>query len=123
MIEIKNGNLDDFFESAMQTAKEIDEHRLVTRKQTIWMSTDDLLALLKPARTKLLKYLKGKSKIYYSVMLKELHKSPASLNKDLDLLVKYQLIDITKEVNPSHGIYKVIQPLFGDQELEFKAVV
>ncbi len=51
----------------------------------------------------------------------ELKKSPSSLNRDLELLSKYQLIDISKEINSGHGIKKVIRPLYLNQELEFRA--
>jgi len=123
MVTIQNGTIDDFFESAIHTAKEIDEGKKVTPKHTIWMETDDLLNILKPQRTKLIKYLKNKSKVYYSVIIDELNKSPSSLNKDLELLSKYQLINILKEPNAGHGIRKVIQPLYKDEELEFRAIV
>jgi predicted transcriptional regulator len=123
MITIQSGTIDDFFKSALHTAKEIDENKKVTPKHTIWMETEDLLNILKPHRTKLLQYLKNKTKVYYSVILDELKKSPSSLNKDLELLLKYQLIDILKEPNAGHGIRKVIKPLYANEQLEFKAVV
>jgi predicted transcriptional regulator len=123
MINIQNGTIDDFFESALQTAKQIDENQKVTPKHTIWMETNDLLNILKPQRTTLLQYLKNKTKVYYSVILKELKKSPSSLNADLELLFRYQLIDILKEPNAGHGIKKVIKPLYANEQLEFKATV
>ena len=73
--------------------------------------------------TKLIQYLKDKTKVYYSHLLKELHKSPSSLNKDLELLLKLEIIDIQKEPNSGHGIKKVIKPLFINEELEFRAKV
>jgi predicted transcriptional regulator len=123
MIEIKNGTIDDFFASAEATAKEIDHGLKVTPKHSIWMETEDLLNILKPTRTKIIQYLKTKTAVYYSVMLDELNKSPSSLNKDLELLSKYQLIDISKEVNAGHGIKKVIRPLYKNKQLEFRAIV
>jgi predicted transcriptional regulator len=123
MINIQNGTIDDFFESAMQTAKQIDEKQKVTQKHTIWMETNDLLNILKPQRTILLQYLKNKTKVYYSVILDELKKSPSSLNRDLELLYKYQLIDILKEPNAGHGIRKIIKPLYKNEQLEFRAIV
>jgi predicted transcriptional regulator len=123
MINIQNGRIDDFFESALQTAKQIDEKQKVTAKHTIWMETNDLLNILKPQRTILLQYLKNKTKVYYSVILKELKKSPSSLNTDLELLFKYQLIDILKEPNAGHGVRKVIKPLYINEQLEFKATI
>ena len=61
--------------------------------------------------------------MYYSVLLDELEKSPSSLNKDLELLSKYQLIDILKEPNSGHGIKKVIKPLYFNEQIEFKAIL
>jgi len=123
MVSIQNGTIEDFFDSAMHSAKQIDENTKVTPKHTIWMETEDLLNILKPQRTKLIQYLRDKTKVYYSVILDELKKSPSSLNKDLELLSKYQLINILKEPNAGHGIKKVIQPLYHNEELEFKATV
>ena len=123
MVEIRNGTIEDFFNSAKETAYEIDKDKKVTLKHAIWMETEDLLNILKPQRTKLLQYLKNKTKVYYSDILDELHKTPSSLNRDLDLLHKYQLIDILKETNAGHGIRKVIKPLFSDEKMEFRAIV
>ena len=123
MVNIKNGTIEDFFDSAMQTAKQIDDHEKVTPKHTIWMETNDLLNILKPQRTQLIQYLKNKTKVYYSVILEELQKSPSSLNKDLELLSKYQLIDVQKEPNAGHGIRKIIKPLYLNEEIEFRATI
>ena len=123
MINIQNGTIDDFFDSAMQTAKQIDNGEKITPKHTIWMETNDLLNILKPQRTKLIQYLKNKTKVYYSVILEELKKSPSSLNKDLELLLKYQLIDILKESNSGHGIRKIIKPLYLNEQIEFRATI
>lgn len=123
MISIQNGTIEDFFDSAMETAKQIDNNEKVTPKHTIWMETNDLLSILKPQRTKLIQYLRNKTKVYYSVILDELKKSPSSLNKDLELLSKYQLIDILKEPNAGHGIRKIIKPLYTNEQIEFRATV
>jgi len=123
MVNIQNGSIEDFFDSAMQTAKQIDDHQKVTPKHTIWMETGDLLNILKPQRTQLLQYLKNKTKVYYSAILNDLGKSPSSLNKDLELLSKYQLIDVLKEPNAGHGIRKVIKPLYSNEQIEFRATV
>jgi predicted transcriptional regulator len=122
MVEIKNGSIDDFFASAQETARQIDNKEKITPKNTIWMDTEDLLNILKPTRTKVIEYLKNREEAYYSVMLKDLNKSPSSLNRDLKLLSKYQLIDISKEINSGHGIKKIIRPLYHG-ELEFRARV
>jgi len=123
MVSIKNGTIEEFFSSAKQTARQIDNNEKVTPKHTIWMETNDLLCILKPQRTKLIKYLQKRTKVYYSDILEELKKSPTSLNQDLELLFKYQLIDILKEPNAGHGIRKVIKPLYANEQIEFRAVI
>ena len=123
MVNIKNGTIDDFFESALETAKEIDNNKKVTPKKSIWMDTDDLLKILKPQRTKLLKYLQDKIEIDYSQLIKELKKSPSSLNRDLELLYRYKLIDIFKKSNSGHGVKKVIKPLYRNEKIEFRATI
>ena len=57
-VTIKSGTLDDFFASAKETAKEIDEGRKITPKNIIWVEPDDLRALLKPERTSLVRFLR-----------------------------------------------------------------
>lgn len=123
MITIQNGTIDDFFVSALQTASEIDNNIKITPKHTIWLDTEDLLRILKPHRTELIQYLRDKTTVYYSTLLKELKKSPSSLNKDLDLLLKYKLIEIFKEPGSGHGLKKVIKPLYVNEKIEFKASV
>ena len=123
MISITSGSLDDFFDSALQTAKEIDEKSEITHKHTIWMELDDLSKILKPSRTALIRYLRNKSAVYYSEVLEDLKKSPSSLNQDLELLLKYELVNVQKEINSGHGIKKVIKPLYRDEEIEFRAAV
>ena len=123
MVTLKNGTIDDFFDSALESAKEVDNKSKVNEKHTIWMETEDLLNILKPQRTKLIKYLRNKSKVDYSTLLKELNKTPTSLNKDLEILYKVGLVDILKEPNTGHGIKKVVKPLYENEKLEFKAVV
>lgn len=123
MVEIKSGSIEDFFKSAEQTAKEIDERKKVTEKHVIWVNINDLVELIKPQRTKLLQFLREKKKIAFSDLLKELHKTPTSLNKDINILSKHQLVIVYKETNPGHGIKKIIEPTFSDEQIEFRAIV
>ncbi|WP_456382097.1 HVO_A0114 family putative DNA-binding protein [Hydrogenimonas sp.] len=123
MMEIKSGTLDDFFESAKETAEEVDRGRPVTRKKSIWLDTEDFIKLLKPSRIELIKILRGEKKVYISDLMERLHKSRTSVGRDLELLRKYGLVDIETEVNPSHGQKKVVRPLYGDEPIEFRVAV
>jgi predicted transcriptional regulator len=122
-VELKAGSLSDFFSSAKETAKEIDEKRKVTRKNIIWVDPVDLMSILKPERTKLVQYLRKKRRVVFSELMSDMNRTPVSLNNDLKILSKYQLVNIFKEANPGHGVQKVIEPTFGSEKIEFKAEI
>ncbi|MFV9690385.1 MAG: transcriptional regulator [Desulfobacteria bacterium] len=122
-VELKAGSISDFFASAKETAKEIDEGRKVTKKNIIWVDPFDLMAILKPERTKLVQYLRKKRRVFFSELMSEMQRTPLSLNNDLKILSKYQLVKIFKEPNPGHGVHKVIESTFGNEKIEFKAEI
>ncbi len=122
-VTLKSGDLSDFFASAKETAREIDAGHPVTPKNIIWVDPDDLRALLKPERTRLVRFLRNKERVLFSELLQAMSRTPTSLNNDLEILLKYQLVRIYKEPNPGHGIRKVIEPEFGKQKIEFIAEI
>ena len=122
-IELKAGSLKDFFASAKETAREIDGGTKITQKNIVWVAPSDLMAILKPERTKLVRYLREKRKVIYSELMAAMNRTPVSLNNDLKILSKYQLIKILREPNPGHGMHKVIESAFGNEKIEFKAVI
>ena len=81
------------------------------------------MAILKPERTKLVQYLRKKRKVIYSELMSAMNRTPVSLNNDLKILSRYQLIKILREPNPGHGMHKVIEATFGNEEIQFKAVI
>lgn len=122
-IKLKTGDLDDFFISAQETARQIDQDKKITKKNNIWLEPQDLMAILKPERTKIIQFLRKNKKIVFSQLAKEMQRTPMSLNNDLKILSKCQLIRVSKESNPGHGIHKVIEPLFNNKKIEFNAQI
>ena len=122
-VELKAGTISDFFSSAKETAKEIDEGKKVTRKNIVWVDPIDLMAILKPERTRIVQYLRKKQRVFFSELMTEMHRTPVSLNNDLKILLKYQLVKIFKEPNPGHGLHKVIEATFGNEKIQFKAEI
>jgi predicted transcriptional regulator len=122
-VELKSGSLSDFFSSVKKTAKEIDAGKKVTPKNIIWVEPIDLMAILKPERTELVRYLRGKKRVFFSELMTAMRRTPVSLNNDLKILSKYQLIRIVKESNAGHGVHKVIESTFGNEKIEFKAEI
>ncbi|MCD6151030.1 MAG: transcriptional regulator [Deltaproteobacteria bacterium] len=122
-VELKSGLLSDFFSSAKETAREIDEKIKVTKKNIIWVEPADMMAILKPERTKIVQFLRKKRRVFFSELMSEMQRTPVSLNKDLKMLSKYQLVKIFKEPNPGHGIHKVIESTFGNEKIQFNAEI
>ena len=122
-IELKAGSMEDFFSSAKETAKEIDNKEKITEKNIIWVDPLDLMAILKPERTRIVQYLRKKKRVFFSDLMSDMHRTPVSLNNDLKILSRYQLVKIFKEPNPGHGVHKVIESTFGNEKIEFKAVI
>ena len=86
-------------------------------------SSMDLMAILKPERTRIVQYLRKKKRVFFSDLMSDMHRTPVSLNNDLKILSRYQLVKIFKEPNPGHGVHKVIESTFGNEKIEFKAVI
>ena len=122
-IEIKAGTLSDFFSSAKETAREIDQGKKLTQKNTVWVDSKDLMLLLKPERTNLVKYLRKEKKVVFSKLMSAMSRSPVSLNNDLKILSKYDLVHISKESNPGHGVNKVIKSGLGSETIEFRVEI
>ncbi|WP_446008290.1 transcriptional regulator [Candidatus Electrothrix sp.] len=122
-VELKTGSLNDLFASAKETAKEIDEGKKITPKNIVWVEPHDLMAILKPERTRIVKYLRKKQRVVFSELMAEMRRTPVSLNNDLKILSRYQLVKIFKEPNPGHGIHKVIESTYGNEKIEFKAEI
>ena len=95
----------------------------ISYEDIIWIDPDDLRALLKPERTRLVRFLRNKERVLFSELLQAMSRTPTSLNNDLEILLKYQLVRVYKEPNPGHGIRKVIEPTFGRQKIEFIAEI
>ena len=67
--------------------------------------------------------LRRKKKIKFSDLKDEMKRTATSLNNDLRLLAKYELVRTYNEPNPGHGIHKVVEPLFGSHKIEFRAEI
>ena len=120
---IKSGTLSNFFDSARETAREIDAGQRTTPKNTIWVDSEDFRDLLKPKRRDLIQFLRQNNRVVFSELMQAMGRSPASLNKDLGILSKYQLVRIFKEPNPGHGVRKVIESTFDDEPIRVIAEI
>ncbi|HIJ32766.1 MAG: HTH domain-containing protein [Gammaproteobacteria bacterium] len=122
-IEITSGSVDDFFASAKETARDIDQGKRLTRKNRIWVAPEDMMLLLKAERTNLVQYLREQKKVSFTDLTKKLNRSAVSLNSDLKLLSKYNLVHVHKESNPGHGQHKVVETNLGSEKIEFRVEI
>jgi predicted transcriptional regulator len=81
------------------------------------------MSILKPERTRLVKYLRKKKRVIFSELMADMNRTPVSLNNDLKILSRYKLVNIFKVPNPGHGVHRVIEPTFGNHKIEFKTEI
>lgn len=122
-ISLKKGTLNDFLDSARDTACEIDSGKKITRKKTVWVEPEDMAKLLKPERIRMIQYLRTHKHVPFPELVKEMGRTRVSVNRDLELLEKYRLVHTYTEPNPGHGVRKVIQPDFGREKIQLEASV
>ena len=70
MKTLKAGTTKDFFSSVRETAREIDEGKSVTPKNTIWIEPEVLLELLKINTTDVIKTIRNSSRVTYAELQK-----------------------------------------------------
>ncbi len=122
-VKIKQGTLNDFLDSARDTAREIDAGKKVTRKKTVWVEPEDMAQLLKPERTRMIRYLRMHDRVSFPELVKAMERTRVSVNRDLEILEKYRLVHTYTEPNPGHGMRKVVQPDFGREKILLEASV
>ena len=123
-IRIQAGSLSDFFESARETARQIDRGEKLTRKKTLWVEPSDLLRLLNPRRSSLVRYLRGKKRVMLDDLVTDTNRTAKSLNSDLSILSEYELVRISDEEDAENKEFrKVTEPTFGNQLIELKAEI
>lgn len=122
-VKIKQGTLNDFLDSARDTAREIDASKKLTRKKTIWVEPEDMAQLLKPERTRMIQYLRIHNRVPFPELVAAMGRTRVSVNRDLEILEKYRLVHSYTEPNPGHGVRKVIQPDFGREKILLEASV
>ncbi|MFV2058108.1 MAG: HTH domain-containing protein [Thiohalomonadales bacterium] len=122
MKTLKAGTTKDFFASARETAREIDENKEVTQKDIVWIEPDTMLELLKINTTDVIKTIRKASRITYAELEKNTGRSRASLNKDIRILEQVGIVRVQSEKNPGHGRHKVVE-MVSVTPLEFKAVI
>jgi hypothetical protein len=67
--------------------------------------------------------LREKKRIAFSELMQAMHRSSSSLDNDLEILSKYQLIKFFKEPNIKDGTYKIIETTYGNEKIEFRAEI
>lgn len=122
MKTLKAGTTKDFFSSVRETAREIDEGKTVTPKDTVWIEPEVMLELLKINATDVIKTIRSSSRVTYAELQKNTGRSRAALNKDIRVLEQVGIVRVQTEKNPGHGVHKVVE-LVSAAPMEFKAVI
>ncbi|MEO8727342.1 MAG: HTH domain-containing protein [Acidobacteriaceae bacterium] len=98
----------DFFNRAR--ARKLDRNERLPPEITItFESAADLLKVLSEQRVRLLREAK-KRPIAVSDLAVELERDRRAVNRDVEVLESFGLLDTHYETNPGHGRRKVVQP-------------
>ncbi len=89
----------------------------------MWVEPADLIRLLNPERTRLVRHMRGRDRILLSELAAEMNRTFHTLDRDLNILSEYQLVRILDEEDAEHGVHKVVEPMFGSQMIELKAEI
>lgn len=108
-IVVKTGTREDFFARGKKIAKMLDEGKRLTPYKVIsFEETEDLVQFLTKMRLTLLTLLRKKPDSI-SGLAKKLHRSRASIDKDIQLLESVGIVESEYVINPGHGRCRMIK--------------
>ncbi len=110
-IIVKTGTRDEFFARGKKIAKMLDERKTLTPYRAIvFEDPDDLVLFLTKMKLSLLEALR-KHPYAISDLAKKLHRSRASVDKDVRLLESVGIVKSEYVVNPGHGRHRIIKAI------------
>lgn len=108
--DIRVEPVEAFFERGRRSAQLADERKRLPRYRVVaFEDVEDLLAVLTPQRVLLLKTLKTPGSI--AELARRLKRDRSAVTRDVQLLERYGVIEVTEKPLPGHGRQKWVSPL------------
>ena len=115
--EIRVERLDSFFERGRKLAKAADRGDPIPFSRVIaFEDAEDLLHVLTEKRVLLLKQIK-ETPTSITLLAKKLKRDRSAVTRDVQVLERFGLIQVTEKPLPGHGRQKWITPLAGEIQL------
>jgi predicted transcriptional regulator len=115
--EIRVERLDSFFERARKLAKAADRGDPIPFSRVIaFEDIETLLHVLTEKRVLLLKQVK-ETPDSISLLAKKLKRDRSAVTRDIQILERFGVIQVTEKPLPGHGRQKWITPLAGEIQL------
>lgn len=100
-----------FFQRGKAIAKLSDQKKSISRKTIIHFdSAKEMLAILTKPRRQVMQIIRECPASITNISVLT-HRNRAAVAKDIKLLEHYGLVKITQEVNPGHGMHKIVRPI------------
>jgi predicted transcriptional regulator len=115
--EIRVESVDSFFERGRKLAKAADRgDRIPDSRVVAFEDVEDLLCLLTAKRVLLLKQVK-ETTTSISMLAKKLNRDRSAVTRDVQILERFGVIQVTEKPLPGHGRQKWVTPLAGEIQL------
>ena len=115
--EIRVEGTDSFFERGRKLAKAADQDdRVPYRRVVAFEDIESLLNVLTEKRVLLLRQVK-ETPTSISLLAKRLNRDRSAVTRDVQVLERYGVIQVTERPLPGHGRQKWITPLAGKIQL------
>ena len=115
--EIRVERMDAFFERGRKHAKAADKRDAIPFSRIVaFEDVESLLRVLTPKRAILLRQIK-ETPTSISVLAKKLKRDRSAVTRDVQVLERFGVIQVTEKPLPGHGKQKWITPLAGEIRL------
>ena len=120
-IKIKSGSTEEFFSRGKAIAKDLDAGKPVKGGVTLtFEKADDMARMLTVARIRLVKAIRENPGTYKTIA-RAVHRQPAAVAKDIQLLKNAGIVRVYKVKNPKHGYMNFVEPV--SEEVRLEAVI
>ena len=115
--EIRVERVDTFFERGRKLAKAADRGNAIpSRRVVAFEDVESLLHVLTEKRVLLLKQVKA-TPTSISLLAKKLKRDRSAVTRDIQVLERFGVVEVTERPLPGHGRQKWITPLAGEIQL------
>jgi predicted transcriptional regulator len=111
-VRVSSGSVKDFFKRSHERAVKLDRNeRLPTDLRITFEDPADLMRVLSAQRVKVLQVVKRNPNPTVTKLAAMLKRDRKSVTRDVVVLEKLGLIRTKTEVNPGHGVVRVVERL------------